>query len=115
MRPATDAEIKLRDLAIGVLNERGIDIGAARRFIDDDRGLEITRFEAPHGARGLTINHRRPGRKAVSVFVIHWGGRSRETLTLCHGAGSWEEQLKQLAAVRKIEAARKIFFRTPSR
>jgi hypothetical protein len=39
------------------------------------------------------------------VFVIHWGGRNRETLTLCHVAGSWEEQLKQLAAGRKIEAA----------
>ena len=65
MRPATDAEIKLRDLAISVLNERGIDIGAARRFIDDDRGLEITRFEAPHGARGLTITTAAPvGRRS---------------------------------------------------
>ena len=45
-----------------------------------------------------------PTGKAVSVFVIHWGGRSRETLTLCHVAGSWEEQLEQLAAGRKIEA-----------
>jgi len=115
MRRATEGEIMLRDLAIRILDERGIDVGTARRFNGYDRGLGITRFQAPHGARGLTINYRRPTGKAVSVFVIHWGGRSRETLTLCHGSGSWEEQLKQLAAVRKIEAARKIFFRTPSR
>jgi hypothetical protein len=105
MRPATDGEIELRDLAIRILDERGIDIGTARGFNDDDRGIEITRFEAPQGARGLTINHRRPTGKAVSVFVIHWGGKNRQTLTLCHVSGSWEEQLKQLAAGRKIETA----------
>jgi hypothetical protein len=30
MRPATQGEIILRDLAIRILNEHGIDIGAAR-------------------------------------------------------------------------------------
>jgi hypothetical protein len=104
MRPATDGEIRLRDLAIQVLNERGIDVGATRRF-DDDRGIEITGFEAPQGARGLTINHRRPAGKAVSVFVIHWGGKNRQTLTLCYVSGTWEEMLKPLTAGRKIEAA----------
>ena len=105
MRPATQGEIMLRDLAIRILNERGIDIGAARGFRDDRRGIDITHFEARYGAKGLTINHRSSGRKLASVFVIHWGGRKRETLTLCHVAGSWEEQLKQLATRRKIEAA----------
>ena len=106
MRPAIEAEIMLRDLAIGILAERGFDIGAAaRRFNDDDRGLEITSFAARYGARGLTINHSRPGKRAVSVFWIQWGGKNRQTLTLCRVAGSWEEQLKQLAAGRRVEAA----------
>jgi hypothetical protein len=103
MRRATEGEIMLRDLAIRVLNERGIDIGAARRFTDYDRGIDITRFEARYGAKGLTVNHRSSGRKLVSVFVIQLGGRNRETLTLCHVAGSWEEQLKRLAVGRKVE------------
>jgi hypothetical protein len=105
MRPATEGEIMLRDLAIRILNERGVDIGAARRFRDDDDRIEITSFEARYGARGLTVNYRSSGRKLASVFVIHWGGRNRQTLTLCHVAGKWEEQLKQLTAGRKVEAA----------
>ena len=98
MRPSNEDDLAIRNLAITVLNEHGTNVGAARRFDDDDRGLEITRFEAPHGTHGLTINHRGPGRKAVSVFVIHWGGKNRQTLTLCHVGGPWEDQLRRVAA-----------------
>ena len=75
----------LRDLAIRVLNERGTDIGTARRFTDYDRGIAITRFEARYGAKGLTVNHRSSGRKLVSVFVIHWGGKTEYALNAGRG------------------------------
>jgi len=40
------------------------------------------------------------------MSAIPLGGKSRQTLTLRHISGLWEDMLKQLAAGRKIEGVK---------
>jgi len=43
---------------------------------------------------------------ALVMSAIPLGGKNRQTLTLRHISGLWEDMLKQLAAGRKIEGVK---------
>ena len=96
MRPSNENDLAIRNLALIVLNEKGVDSGNIRSF--EDRSISITRFPAKNGGKGITINYRGPGAKPISVFVLVWGGRKTGgAMTLCHVGGSWDVMLRRLA------------------
>lgn len=92
MRPSTPHETGLRDLAVVILDIRGVMHGTVKCF-EADLKIEISRFLLKTGGCGLSINYWRPSETADNVFSLQW--MANETLTAFYLPGEWENVLQR--------------------